>query len=87
MIDSKTFIGDAVPYTYIVSEFAAKSDLTWTTISGKPTLFSGNYDDITHEPSFITILQGSQGDKGDTGPQGPIGLVGPIGPVRHVGPT
>jgi hypothetical protein len=141
VVDNTTFIGDAVPHTYIqqlqlggggggdgqttpdlsnyiqknvdvdisasytfdsgklrlrngagTNEVAAKSDLNWTTITGKPVLFSGNYDDLSNKPTLTTGPQGPigetgpagphglQGDKGDTGAQGLQGPTGPVGP-------
>jgi hypothetical protein len=124
VVDNTTYIGDAVPHTYIqqlqlggsggdestapdlsnyiqknvdvdisasytfdngklrvrngavANEVAAKSDLTWTTITGKPVLLSGNYEDLSNKPTFTV---GPEGPMGETGPAGPQGLQGDKG--------
>jgi hypothetical protein len=79
VVGDKTFIGDAVPHAYISSEFAAKSDLNWTSISDKPTLFSGNYDDLTNKPTLLTGPQGLPGPPGKDGANGTNGKDGADG--------
>jgi len=68
----------------VINEVAAKSYLIWSMITSKPTLFSGDYNDLSNKPTFKTETQGL------IGPQGPIGLTGlasPQGPKGDKGDT
>lgn len=69
------------------------NSLPWSKITGKPSFFSGDYNDLTNKPTLTTGPQGPagpQGPKGDTGEQGIQGIpgeTGPMGPQGEPGPA
>lgn len=65
------------------------NSLPWSKITGKPTFFSGDYNDLTNKPTLTTGPQGPagpQGPKGDTGNTGPTGAKGDKGDTGDTGP-